>query len=84
MGCNRVGWYSYDDLYNGGVPSAETIVRELQRVQVGDVFPWTERIGMASSSGWSKPTGTFEKPSEALVAEKERFGASRSARWFGL
>jgi sulfide:quinone oxidoreductase len=30
-----------------------------------------------------KPTGTFEKPSEALVAEKERFGASRSARWFG-
>ena len=30
-----------------------------------------------------KPTGTFEKPSEALVAEKECFGASRSARWFG-
>jgi sulfide:quinone oxidoreductase len=29
-----------------------------------------------------KPTGTFQEPSEALVAEKHRFGSSRSARWF--
>lgn len=41
MGCTRAGWYSYDGLDNGGVPSAETIVRELQRVEAGDVFPWT-------------------------------------------
>ena len=30
-----------------------------------------------------KPTGTFHEPSAALVAEKEHFGASRGARWFG-
>ena len=29
-----------------------------------------------------KPTGTFQPPSEALVAEKAAFGASRLARWF--
>jgi sulfide:quinone oxidoreductase len=29
-----------------------------------------------------KPTGTFHEPSSALVAEKHRFGSSRSARWF--
>lgn len=30
-----------------------------------------------------KPTGTFHEPSEALVAEKQHFGSSRRARWFG-
>jgi sulfide:quinone oxidoreductase len=30
-----------------------------------------------------KPTGTFQEPSAALVAEKEHFGSSRGARWFG-
>ncbi len=28
------------------------------------------------------PTGTFQEPSSALVAEKQYFGASRRARWF--
>jgi hypothetical protein len=41
MGCRRAGWYSYDGLDNGGVPSADRIVPELQRVEVGDLFPWT-------------------------------------------
>ena len=30
-----------------------------------------------------KPTGTFQPPSEALVAEKTSFGSSRIQRWFG-
>lgn len=30
-----------------------------------------------------KPTGSFHEPSLELVAEKEHFGSSRSARWFG-
>ena len=30
-----------------------------------------------------KPTGTFQEPSEALVAEKANFGSSRLQRWFG-
>jgi sulfide:quinone oxidoreductase len=29
-----------------------------------------------------KPTGTFQAPSDALVAEKREFGSSRRARWF--
>ena len=29
------------------------------------------------------PTGSFNAPSAALVAEKERFGSSRRTRWFG-
>jgi sulfide:quinone oxidoreductase len=31
-----------------------------------------------------KPSGAFQEPSGALVAEKQRFGSSRRARWFGL
>ena len=30
-----------------------------------------------------KPTGTFQEPSGALVTEKQYFGSSRRARWFG-
>ncbi|HXE44993.1 MAG TPA: FAD-dependent oxidoreductase [Conexibacter sp.] len=33
--------------------------------------------------GGPRPTGTFQAPSDALVAEKVEFGASRRARWFG-
>ena len=43
MGCRRAGRYSYDGLDNGGVPSGERIVPELQRVQVGDIFPMTPK-----------------------------------------
>jgi sulfide:quinone oxidoreductase len=31
-----------------------------------------------------QPTGSFQDPSTALVAEKHQFGATRRARWFGL
>jgi hypothetical protein len=40
MGCRRAGWYSYDGLDNGGLPSADRILPTLQRVEVGDLFPW--------------------------------------------
>jgi sulfide:quinone oxidoreductase len=30
------------------------------------------------------PTGTFRAPSVELAAEKEQFGSSRRARWFGI
>lgn len=30
-----------------------------------------------------KPTGTFHEPSEALVVQKQQFGSTRRARWFG-
>jgi sulfide:quinone oxidoreductase len=40
------------------------------------------RVDVDFMSG-PKPTGTYWEPSEALVAEKQHFGASRRARWFG-
>ena len=39
------------------------------------------RVDVDFLSGPS-PTGTFQEPSGALVAEKRHFGASRRARWF--
>jgi sulfide:quinone oxidoreductase len=40
------------------------------------------RVDVDFLSG-EKPTGTFQAPSDALVAEKEQFGSSRRTRWFG-
>jgi sulfide:quinone oxidoreductase len=43
------------------------------------------RVGRVDIDFLSGPTrtGTFNPPSTALVAEKEQFGSSRRARWFG-
>jgi sulfide:quinone oxidoreductase len=43
------------------------------------------RVGRVDVDFFSgpKPTGTFQEPSVALVAEKEHFGSSRRSRWFG-
>ncbi len=41
LGCRRGGWYSYDGLDNGGAPSADRVIDELQQVEVGDLFAWT-------------------------------------------
>jgi hypothetical protein len=50
MGCRRAGWYSYDRLDNGGVPSATHIVPELEHLAVGDIIPArpTRRDGFAA------------------------------------
>ncbi len=44
------------------------------------------RIGRVDVDFFSgpKPTGTYHEPSVALRADKEHFGASRIARWFGV
>jgi len=44
------------------------------------------RIGRVDVDFFSgpKPTGTYYEPNVALRADKEKFGASRRARWFGL
>jgi hypothetical protein len=36
---SRAGWYSYDFLDNGGLPSATRIVPALQQITIGSVFP---------------------------------------------
>ena len=41
------------------------------------------RVDVAFLPGAS-PTGSFVEPSVALAGEKEDFGSSREARWFGL
>ena len=41
------------------------------------------RVDVDFLSGPS-PTGSFIEPSAALVGEKQHFGSSRRARWFGL
>lgn len=44
------------------------------------------RIGRVDVDFFSgpKPTGSYHEPSVALRKDKEHFGASRRARWFGL
>jgi hypothetical protein len=41
MGSGRAGWYSYDAVDNGGVPSSATVRPALQQLAVGDVIPMT-------------------------------------------
>ena len=47
IGFGRAGWYSYDLLDNLGRHSAERIIPDLQRVEVGDLIP----LGPGSDSG---------------------------------
>jgi len=42
------------------------------------------RVDVDFFSNPDKPTGTYYEPSVALRADKEHFGSSRRARWFGL
>lgn len=42
------------------------------------------RVDVDFFSNPDEPTGTYHEPSVALRADKEHFGSSRRARWFGL
>jgi len=42
------------------------------------------RVDVDFFSNPEEPTGTYYEPSVALRADKEHFGASRRARWFGM
>jgi hypothetical protein len=39
MGSDRAGWYAYDFIDNGGHPSSERILPDLQNIHVGSIFP---------------------------------------------
>jgi hypothetical protein len=39
LGASRAGWYSYDRIDNGGIPSAKKIIPELQCIEVGYIMP---------------------------------------------
>jgi sulfide:quinone oxidoreductase len=73
---------------------AASLIAGLQRGQQPDAYDGlgscyiefgAGRVGRVDVDFLSgpKPTGTFQEPSAALVAEKEHFGSSRRLRWFG-
>lgn len=41
MGAGRAGWYAFDQIDNGGRPSARIVLPELQQIRVGDLLPAT-------------------------------------------
>ena len=64
MGAGRAGWYSYDRIDNGGKPSVDRIVPELQEIGVGDLFPalpgprkvsWSWHSSRSASWCWDGP-----------------------------
>jgi sulfide:quinone oxidoreductase len=64
----------------GGEPPGRHLGRGTCYIEFG-----RGRVGSVDIDFLSGPsrTGSFNAPSAALVAEKERFGSSRRARWFG-
>lgn len=65
IGFGRAGWYSYDWIDNLGRPSAQHIIPELQRLEVGDLVP----LGPGEGSGlWVK---ALEADRWMLWADKE-------------
>jgi hypothetical protein len=62
LGYGRAGWYSYDWIDNGGHRSADCIVPELQRLEVGD------QILMLPGMG---PRVRMIQPNQYLVAGEE-------------
>jgi sulfide:quinone oxidoreductase len=65
----------------GGEPPGPHLGRGTCYIEFG-----AGRVGSVDIDFLSGPsqTGTFNAPSAALLAEKQHFGASRRARWFGL
>jgi hypothetical protein len=68
IGSGRAGWYAYDRIDNGGVPSAQTIVPELQRLEVGDripmlagkeIGPWVKELEPDRRMLWWDGKGEF-------------------------
>ena len=64
----------------GGEPPGRHLGQGTCYIEFGD-----GRVGSVDIDFLSGPTrtGTFNAPSAALVAEKDDFGSSRRARWFG-
>ena len=60
IGCQRAGWYSYDLLDNGGIPSAGRIIDDYQHLEIGDEVPFTPDGKMGF------PVASIE-PGKALV-----------------
>lgn len=72
MGYKRAGFYSFDNLDNDGLPSAERIIPELQDLAVGDSIP----LG-----GHSLRVAVMEPPTAMLWVFAEDAGSWANATW---
>lgn len=70
MGCQRAGWYSWDVLDNAGVRSADRVVPDLQRLEVGDILP-------------ARPMGTEGFKVLRIVPERALVLEGMSPEWKG-
>jgi pimeloyl-ACP methyl ester carboxylesterase len=81
MGRRRGGWYSWDLLDNGGVPSADRIVPELQKLAVGDILP----IQAKGSTGFAvlllDPPRAFVLGDPSLLPGRTRNPHAPCATW---
>jgi hypothetical protein len=68
LGWGRAGWYTWYRWDNGGVPSAERIVPELQHLRVGDVIP----DGPRAAEGFGVWRVVALEPNRALVLHSHR------------
>jgi sulfide:quinone oxidoreductase len=68
-------YYEIGDIANTGTPKAG-VFAEGGAGRIG-------RVDVDFFSG-PTPTGAYHAPSVELRADKDHFGASRRARWFGL
>lgn len=50
IGFGRAGWYTYDWIDNLGRPSADSVVPELQHLEVGDLIPIFDDHGFSVSA----------------------------------
>jgi hypothetical protein len=74
MGAGRAGWYSYDALDNGRTPSTTCIKPELQRLELGMVFP----AGPGITEGFT--LAAFE-PERFLVLDWKTPEGARLVSW---
>ena len=83
MGHGRAGFYSYDLLDNAGYASAESVLAEYQRPQVGDWVPMAKRVNETTAHRvkafepnewmlWTKPDSSWAWKLVPLEAARTR------------
>jgi hypothetical protein len=83
LGFGRAGFYSYDLFDNGGRPSADRIIPELQDPHVGDWVPMASRVNETTAFRikafepkswmlWEKPNSTWAWRLTPLNGERTR------------
>jgi hypothetical protein len=88
MGAGRAGWYSYDFIDNGRQSSARQILPDLQRVEIGQIFPAMPGVTAGFTVlqaeperslvlGWVPQPGEPPMTTWAFVLEEPEAGSTR-------